>query len=430
MLAERSYTACVSGPPTAPRVAVVGAGIVGLSTAWFLQERGVAVTVLDRTGVAAGASWGNAGWLMAGDVSPLPGPDTLREGLRGLVDPDSAIRVSRRPDLGRGYALARFALASTPGRHERSLLALVALAQRAREAYDRLAAGGVDTARTSPSFHLSLFRHTATRDAYTDHLRHLAAIGSPTRFEVFDGVQARATTPLAGPAVTAAIGLQDQQFVNPTVLLPSLADSVRARGAHLLLGHEVVDVRPRGAGAELLVRVGGRLVRRAHDAVVMCTGAWLGRRLRRLGVRVPVTPGRGYSFSVALPEPVMEPVFLPDQHLACTPMDGRLRIAGVMELATADAPADPRRFTAMARHAQAVLSGVDLEERCEEWVGPRPVSADGLPLAGPTDCPQIWCVGGHAMEGMALGPVTAMLTAEAMVERRLPSALAPLRPTR
>ena len=75
------------------RVAVVGAGMVGLATAWFLQERGVEVTVIDREGVAAGSSWGNAGWLTPGIATPLPEPAVLKYGLRAVLSPTSPVYV-------------------------------------------------------------------------------------------------------------------------------------------------------------------------------------------------------------------------------------------------------------------------------------------------------------------------------------------------
>src|SRR5690242_8079044 len=78
---------------TPQRVAVVGAGMVGLATAWFLQERGVEVTVLDREGVAAGSSWGNAGWLTPGITTPLPEPAVLTYGVRAVLSPNSPVYV-------------------------------------------------------------------------------------------------------------------------------------------------------------------------------------------------------------------------------------------------------------------------------------------------------------------------------------------------
>ena len=90
-----------AGTPAPERVAVVGAGMVGLATAWFLQERGVEVTVIDRDGVAAGASWGNAGWLTPGIATPLPEPAVLKYGLRAVLSPSSPVYVppSARPGL-------------------------------------------------------------------------------------------------------------------------------------------------------------------------------------------------------------------------------------------------------------------------------------------------------------------------------------------
>ena len=95
------HAATPTGSPAPQRVAVVGAGMVGLATAWFLQERGVEVTVIDRDGVAAGASWGNAGWLTPGIATPLPEPAVLKYGLRAVLSPSSPVYVppSANPDF-------------------------------------------------------------------------------------------------------------------------------------------------------------------------------------------------------------------------------------------------------------------------------------------------------------------------------------------
>jgi len=101
-----------------------------------------------------------------------------------------------------------------------------------------------------------------------------------------------------------------------------------------------------------------------------------------------------------------------------------------MEFRPPGAPLDPRQIRAMVEAARPMLANVDVDDRTEEWVGPRPVSVDGMPLVGPTASRRVWCVGGHAMEGMVLGPVTAQLAAHGIAEGRTPSALRAFSPMR
>src|SRR5690349_2104339 len=126
------------------RIAVVGAGMVGLATAWFLQEQGVEVTVLDRTGVASGSSWGNAGWLTPGLATPLPEPAVLRYGVRAVLSPSSPVYVPPTGNPRLLSFLARFARNSTASRWSRAMQALVPINSQSLEAYDVLTAGGVD----------------------------------------------------------------------------------------------------------------------------------------------------------------------------------------------------------------------------------------------------------------------------------------------
>lgn len=102
----------------------------------------------------------------------------------------------------------------------------------------------------------------------------------------------------------------------------------------------------------------------------------------------------------------------------------------MMEFRAPEAPLDQRRIRAIVDAARPLLSGVDLDDRQDEWVGSRPVTRDGLPLVGRTDAPGVYAAGGHGMWGITLGPITGKLLADAIVDGRDPSELAPLRPTR
>ncbi len=170
------------------------------------------------------------------------------------------------------------------------------------------------------------------------------------------------------------------------------------------------------------------------DSVVLAIGAWLGRLARPFGVRQPVQAGRGYSFSVRADRLPAGPVYFPTQRVACTPLstpDGpRLRVAGMREFRAPDAALDPRRVRAIVESTQPLLSGVDLDDRRDEWVGSRPCTADGLPLIGATRSPRVFVAGGHGMWGIALGPLTGKLLAQRMATGVAPAEMVPFDPLR
>ncbi|MGK5519010.1 NAD(P)/FAD-dependent oxidoreductase [Micromonospora sp. URMC 107] len=399
----------VESVPAPQHVAVVGAGMVGLATAWFLQERGVRVTVLDRTGVAAGASWGNAGWLTPGITTPLPEPAVLRYGVRAVLSPSSPVYVPPRADARLLRFLAGFARHSTAAKWQAAMRALIPMNRRALAAFDALAAGGVAAPTHEAKSFLAAYRTEADRSVLLDELAHIHAAGQGIEFDVLTGAEAREVEPSLSDAVGAAIRLHDQRYVNPGQYVHALADSVRARGGAIVAGVDVVDVRDEGTAVRVATSAG---TDERYDAVVLATGTWLGQLARRFGVRTLVQAGRGYSFSVAIEHLPAGPVYFPAQRVACTPLGDRLRVAGMMEFRSAEAPLDRRRVSAIAEAARPLLRGADLDARTDEWVGSRPCTPDGLPLIGRTRSPRVFAAGGHGMWGITLGPLTGELLAE------------------
>jgi D-amino-acid dehydrogenase len=407
-------------------VGVVGAGMVGLATAWFLQERGIDVTVHDRVGVAAGASWGNAGWLTPGLSAPLPEPAVLRYGVKAVLSPSSPVYVppSANPRLLR--FLSGFLAHSTHAKWQRAMASYVPLNARALEAFDVLEDAGVATTQHAKSF-LAAYRRESERHPLLEELEHINAAGQNIDFEVLSGADAREVEPALSPEIGAAVRLHGQRFVDPAEYVEALGESVRERGGQILPNSRVVDVRDEPNGVRLVTPMGHT---ERYDAVVLATGSWLGQLGRRLGIRTVVQAGRGYSFSVAIEHLPSSPVYFPAQRVACTPLGDRLRVAGMMEFRSPDAPLDRRRVAAIADAARPLLRGADLDRRRDEWVGARPCTPDGLPLIGATRSSRVFAAGGHGMWGITLGPVTGRLLAEQIATGSTPPALAPFAPTR
>jgi D-amino-acid dehydrogenase len=413
-------------PGRLQRVGIVGAGMVGLATAWFLQERGVEVTVLESRQVAAGSSWGNAGWLAPALTTPLPAPAVLRYGLRAVVDPRSPVHLPPSADRQLWRFLVGFARHCTPRHRRRAMEAYLPLNEQALDAFDELAAGGVAAPVHEADPFLVCFRGPAQRRGLLRELEEMQAVGQKVDAEPLSGADARGLEPALSEQVGAAVLLRGQRFIDPGGYLQALADAVRARGGEILEGEEVIDVREIGDDAVACTENG---VHR-FDAVVVASGALLTRLTRRFGVRGSVQAGRGYSFSVPTRHVPAGPIYLPEQRVACTPLAGRLRIAGMMEFRRPDDRLDPRRVRAVVEAVRPFLDGVDLTDRRDEWVGSRPCTVDGLPLVGPTASNRVHVAGGHGMWGIVLGPITGRLLVEAIVSGRVPPALAALDPLR
>ncbi|HET8599003.1 MAG TPA: FAD-dependent oxidoreductase [Segeticoccus sp.] len=408
-------------------VVVVGAGMVGLSTAWFLQERGVEVTVLDRSGVAAGSSWGNAGWISPGLAIPLAEPSVLRYGMKAMFDPDSPLYVPPTPDPQLLGFMLGFARRCTMKEWRKAMAAFVPVNEKAIGAYDALTEGGV-SAQTHEAPIMAAFRRAEDAAALEREIDLVREAGLELAIEAVDNATLRAELPIVSPSVEKAIRIGGQRYLNPGEFADALAKSVENRGGRMLLGYNVRALR-HGPGGVTVEMVSGEPVR--GDAVVLATGAWLPELARPYGVRVRLVAGRGYSFSARVEQPPVPcPVYFPQERVACTPIADRLRIGGTMEIGDADDVLHIERIDAMVRAARPLLTGVDLDDRKDSWVGGRPVTADNLPLIGPTHAPGVWTAGGHGMWGITQGPITGQLLAEYMTTGRAPAELRPFDPTR
>jgi D-amino-acid dehydrogenase len=407
-----------------PRSAiVVGAGIVGLSTAWFLQERGVSVKVFDRVGVAAGASWGNAGWIAPSLSIPLNDPRMLRYALRSLPNRHGPVRIPPSIDPTLWRFLLRFVANCRESSWKRAVHDNLTLNHDCMAAYDELVSNGVEAPVTDAPI-TALFRTSADAEHLLDQLQRLADAGQPSSTTELTGGALREQVPLASSAVTFGVRINDQRFVDPGKFVQALGRSIVERGAELRTD-DVADVRPFAGGVVVQPR-GGSAV--AADVAVIATGAWLPGLVRRW-VWLPVQAGRGYSFSVPVDRPVLGPIYLPDVRVACTPLNGKLRVTSIMELRRPDAPPSAPVFDAIVDSAGRFFDGVRWEERDEMWVGPRPLSPDGRPLVGQV-CGRVFVAGGHGMWGMKQGPVTGRLLAEQITTGNQPPGLRGFDPLR
>lgn len=410
-------------------VVVVGAGIIGLSTAWYLQEQGVKVTVVDREGVASGSSWGNAGWLTPALTLPLSEPSVLTYGLKAMLDPASPLYIPFSTDPALLKFLLGFARNCTPGKWRAAMAVFAEIGRSGIDAFAEIAAGphavAEPTHEATPF--LTGFASLKDRDALVKEFHVIRETGGTVDFNLISGEQIRELEPTLGSGVVAGIEIHNQRFIDPPAFMHSLAEAVVARGATLMSSFNVMDVRDTGTGVEVIGSEGRSMT---ADAVVLATGAWLGSLASKFGVKRVVQAGRGYSFTVVPESMPSHPIYFPAQRVACTPLGDRFRVAGMMEFRDADAPLDPRRIKAIVEAASPMFTGINWDDRSEEWVGSRPCTTDGFPLVGATRSPRVHVAGGHGMWGIALGPLTGKMVAAELTGGTRPATMRHFNPLR
>lgn len=399
------------------RVVVVGGGVVGLSTAYFLLRAGADVTVLTDRDPGEGASAVNAGWVAPSLSGPVPGPGVLSGSLRWLLRPDSPFYVRPRLDPGFLRWLLAFRAHCNARAHAAGLDAVAELNRRTLGLYDELRADGLafDEHRTGL---VMAYRHA--RDADDE----IAASGWLGSYGLSAPVPGRPQDlePALGDDIQGAYFLPVDRHVDPGRLTAALAEAIRRRGGQVLSGTRVIRVEPGGtAGGVPAGGTGATVIGEADrwpaDSVVVAAGAWTPTLLGASRRHIPIIGGKGYALDFA-PAPVAlrQALYLHDDRVAGSPYDGRIRLSGTMELTGLDMSVSTRRVSAIARAAGRSLRG---------WppgatpfrvsAGLRPLTPDGLPVIGPVPgAPGVWVASGHSMLGVTLGPATGEALASAM----------------
>jgi D-amino-acid dehydrogenase len=407
------------------KVVVVGGGVAGLCTAYYLRKRDADVVVLeaDRVATRAAASYGNGGWVCPAQAGPLPEPGLTIYGLRALVRADSALyfRPSYLPRLVPW--LTRFWTYCNARDHQRGWDALVALGRRVFDLVDGMVADGMEFELHKRGM-ICATADVAEAQKVLDAMAPMRRHGYKLPDEVMTGDELHAFEPALSARVQAGFFLEEQWHVRAHTFTEALGRAVRAQGT------EIVE----GAGVESFDTVDGR-VRAARtgrgeftgDAFVLAAGSWTTPLARKLGLRLPMQPGKGYTFLLRPKRMPAHGILFADIHAGASPLSDRLRISGTMEFSGYNLELDRRRIDNVFRLAQEYI---ELDEPAYEdaWAGLRPMTVDGLPIldwAGPYR--NAYIATGYSMLGMTLSQPAGDSLAEMIATGRRPEVFEPFR---
>ncbi len=379
-------------------VIVVGGGAIGACCALELARRGAGVTVLERgPALASGCSAGNAGLICPSHSTPISNPVSVRNGLRWMFKRDSPFYLRPRPAVLPW--LARFALAARHWEEGARTTRVLSI-----ESLDLHAELGVELGTS--------FERTGTLNVYArpegldGGAREAEASG--LRHSVLDSDAARELEPsLAGP-LTGAVHYPDEGRVDPKLFVEAVGRAAAVAGAEIRTGVEVRSLDELQA-----------------ETVVVAAGAW-----SRTLVDLPLEGGKGYhvDYEESSEDDLRIPAWVQETWTIGTPLPGRLRLSGTLELAGLDLSISETRVQAIRRGGERWFRGLAGRRVLETWAGLRPCLPDGLPAIGRRG--RVVVATGHAMKGISLAPVTGRLVAQLVAGEQPSHDLAPFSPDR
>lgn len=407
-------------------VAIIGAGIVGVSTALNCLRDGHDVILIDKTGPGEGASHGNGGVLASCSIVPVTVPGLIRKAPRMLLDPNQPLflKWSYLPRLAPW--LIRYLKNGTADAVRRRAAALTHIIGDSLADHQALAAGTGAEKWIVPADYLFLYNDRAhyQGDAFGWDIRAQHGF----TWDVLEAGDLRDYDPCFGPKLTLAARLGNHgRISDPGRYVKDLAAHAECLGARLIVG-EVTDVA-RDRGRVTGLRVGGETI--PCDTAVLATGAWSGPLARKMGINVLLESERGYHLELWEPSVMpRSPVMVASGKFVATPMDGRLRLAGIVEFGGLTAAPSRGPFNLLERNIRAAIPGITWK-RTVEWMGHRPSVADSIPLIGEApDLKGAYLAFGHDHVGLTGGPKTGKLVAQLISGRRPNIDLAPYSPAR
>ena len=420
--------AAATEPPESD-VVIIGAGAIGLSTAYYLLQRNVSVTIIDQGTLQDRCSFGNAGLVAPSHFIPLASPGVIAKGLKWMLNPESPFYIHPRLDLNLLkwlWKFRHFATMEYVVRHRGPLLEMLSLTLTLFQEMKT-----PDPASFEFRQHglLMLIEQEQNRKELDLLYRTAQELNVPAKW--LSQAEIRELDPNLQTNCSAGLYFPEDAHIEPGKFLREMSTYLQKQGVKIIENTPVHKIRREGSHITGVDTAAGFV---PAKSIVLATGAWTPRLTRELGVDVPIQPAKGYSLTLPAPENLFHtPLILTETKVAVTPFQETLRFAGTLEFAGINLSINPRRVEAIRKAARRYLKNIpeDALQQATVWAGLRPCTPDGLPILGRIpEHPNVIIAAGHAMLGISLSTGSGLLAAQLVTEETPAINLEPFRVTR
>ncbi len=402
------------------RVLVLGSGVIGTASAYYLARQGFEVVVVDRQNAPAmEASFANAGQVSPGYASPWAAPGVPLKAIKWLLQKHAPLAIKATADISQYLWMAQMLRNCTASRYAVNKERMVRLSEYSRDCLDELRTEtGIDYEGRSLGT-TQLFRTQAQLDNAAKDIAVLKQSGVP--YELLD----RAGIARVEPALSAvthklagALRLPNDQTGDCQLFTLKLAEMAKDLGVEFRFGQDIQRIEAVGDRVNG-VWIDGKL--ETADRYVLALGSFSPHLLKPLGIRAPIYPLKGYSLTVPITNAAMAPTstILDETYkVAITRFDNRIRVGGMAEIAGFDLSLNPRRRETLEMITTDLYpQGGDLSQ-AEFWTGLRPATPDGTPIIGATRLRNLFLNTGHGTLGWTMACGSGRLLADLMAKKR------------
>lgn len=410
------------------QVTILGGGIIGLFSAYYLQKQGFEVSILDQGDGSDGCSHGNAGMVVPSHFIPLAAPGMIEKGLRWMFDRESPFYVKPRLSLDLlrwGWA---FYQAANAKQVDRAVPALRDLGLYSRQLYHDLNESLPFSFSYEEKGLLMICQKEATFDEEVEVAHRAHALGMEAQILSAEELQKR--EPQVEISTVGGVLYTGDAHLSPNQLVQGLQALLKEEGVQFLYQSQVVDWQRSGENiTHLQVQSSKGLHWVPIDRLILAGGAWSGKLARQLGQFLPMQSGKGYSFTQAQPtnQTIGIPSILLEARVAVTPFgEKNIRFGGTMEIGEVNARIDERRVHGIWKAIQQFYPQYVIPKPRTDhvWYGLRPCAPDGMPYIGQFPSIQnLWVASGHAMMGLSLAPATGKIMADLLSGHSTPVSL-------
>ncbi|AWX45915.1 D-arginine dehydrogenase [Flagellimonas maritima] len=410
-------------------ILIVGGGIVGLSTAYFLQKEGYKVTVVDKSNITSGASFVNAGYITPSHIVPLAAPGMISKGIKYMFDSSSPFYMKPRLNLDFMRWAWYFKKSSTKAKVERAMPIIRDINLLSRELYE-----SIKTSGDLGDFHLErkgllmLYKTEKARDHEMEIAQKAGNLGLEVNY--LDSTDLQNIEPHIEVDALGAIHYECDGHTTPSQFMERMVGYLRKVGVDIKTSEELLDVE---INTDKITGIVTNKSSYQADNVVFAAGSWTSELSKKLNIDLPLQAGKGYRINVENATNIVMPAILMEAKMAVTPMIGFTRFAGTMEFSGINKIIRKERVEAIAKGAERYYKGLKIsdEDKTNAQCGLRPVTPDGLPYIGKSQqYGNLIFATGHAMMGWSLGPATGKLISEMISEKKLSMDITPFNPQR